>query len=448
MENIEKFEIQKIGFDNIPQSRIQAPYFPWNQAKAKKWSKKEFFIIPNYKKMHVIKVKLQSRNGKKFLLTQVNKYSPKIFWKLLSELDQTPTSLDNLRIRFPVLHDFYSRYKKLDVIFDINAHLTIDEVFENPEPIRKIKNAEIWHAVHIVKDNAWIIRDITEHPKQKFVAGHSQFVNKTNEEAILTFPSGGVQQLESGFLLTKRCDENWYHFIFDLLPQVVFMNRIPRNSKIIVRGDLPHTAKLILKHLGLDTMFISSDSRILVKNLYYIPHRSSIFDTPVRSGSFPRIKFPEQAILELRDKLGELVFTIKNPFNPTDIFVQRLGAYRNCRNVAALEGLLINQGFKKIDVNKKYYANQFALFQNSNSAVISGGALVANMIFMRKQTTMIVLGSWRSARLGIWRELGHILGVTVKETKGIPTNFARNYSQRLHSDYFVPKLLLKRYLKR
>jgi hypothetical protein len=195
-------------------------------------------------------------------------------------------------------------------------------------------------------------------------------------------------------------------------------------------------------------MFISPDSRILVKSLYYIPHRSSIFDTPVRSGSFPRIKFPEQAILELRDKLGQLVFTIKKPFNPTDIFVQRLGTYRNCRNMAALEGFLMKQGFKKIAVNKKYYANQFALFQNCNSAVISGGALVANIIFMKKQTSMIVLGSWRSARLGIWRELGLILGVSVKETKGIPTNFPRDYSRRLHSDYFVPKLLLKHYLKR
>ena len=39
LKSIENFEILKIGIDAIPEKRIQAPYFPWDQGKAKNWNR-------------------------------------------------------------------------------------------------------------------------------------------------------------------------------------------------------------------------------------------------------------------------------------------------------------------------------------------------------------------------------------------------------------------------
>jgi hypothetical protein len=70
------------------------------------------------------------------------------------------------------------------------------------------------------------------------------------------------------------------------------------------------------------------------------------------------------------------------------------------------------------------------------------------MIFMKKNTSMVILGSWRSASLGIWSTLGRILGVKTTEVNGIPTRFTTDRSKNLHSDYIVPKVLLRYYLKK
>ena len=80
--------------------------------------------------------------------------------------------------------------------------------------------------------------------------------------------------------------------------------------------------------------------------------------------------------------------------------------------------------------------------------MVSGGAIAANMIFMRKNSSMVILGSWRSASLGIWSKLGSILGLKIIEVYGIPTSFTTDRSKNLHSDYFVPKVLLRYYLKK
>ena len=280
------------------------------------------------------------------------------------------------------------------------------------------------------------------------MAGHSHFASKNTEEVILAIPPGKTVNIESGFLLTKRCDENWYHFLLDLLPQVVFLKSIPSRTKIIVRDDLPETAKAILKFLQLNTIFISANSKVFVKTLHYIPHRSSIFDSPVRIGNHPRVLFSEKSILKLRDRLKNFESENTKAGGRGNFFVVREGKYRNCVNLNDVKQVLMIQGFRKFRSDKKYLKNQFKLFRTSDTIVLSGGAMAANMIFMKENTSVLVLGSWRSASLRLWSNLGLILGVKVLEVKGIPTNFSLNYSRRLHSNYFVPKAMLRYYLKR
>ena len=160
------------------------------------------------------------------------------------------------------------------------------------------------------------------------------------------------------------------------------------------------------------------------------------------------MSFPEQAILKLRVRLKNFESNNEKLVGNSLLLVTRVGKYRNCRNLTDIEQIFIKQGFRKFSSNKQYLKNQFTLFRNSDTVVLSGGAIAANMIFMKEHTSMIILGSWRSASLGLWSKLGLILGVKVIEIKGIPTSFSFDYSRRLHSDYFVPKVLLRHYLKR
>lgn len=448
LRTIRSVRISRFTIGETPERSISAPFYPWDKKKLEVWLQKSYYLIPNQSMFKLLDLKIEFNNNRNSILKEISRNSPKLFWKILTELDSTKINTLNLQTHAPIFSDFILSYKKLKCTYDVNAHLTLDEVFAKSRPIQKIRDAEIWHAIHVVKDDNWIIKDVTEHPKQKFVAGHSHFSVKTTKEVMLAIPKGQLVKIDSGFLLTKRCDENWYHFLIDLLPQVVFLRNLPPTTEIIVRDDLPDTAKSILKFLDLKTKYINVNSRISVKNLYYIPHRSSIFDSPVRVGNFPRVLLPEQTILKLREKLKRYDFKNEELVDYSKVFVTRVGKYRNCQNLVEVEQVLREEGFKEIANDKKYLKHQFTLFRNSDRMFLSGGAMAANMIFMKEHASMVVLGSWRSASLGLWSKLGNILGVKVIEVKGIPTSFSLNYSRRLHSDYFIPKVVLKYYLKR
>ena len=449
LKTIRSIKLVEFDIRDIPKRLIKAPFFPLDRESLQVWSQKEFYLIPDYSNYSLIDLRLNNTD-KKYLLTKMNKNSSQLLWKFLNESFLNESEIIKLKAKTPIIGNYITDFAKLRFLVDGNAHLTIDQVFTDSKPIRKINNAEIWHAIYIIQKENWIIKDITEHPKQKFVAGHKHLVLRNTEEVAIKVPSGESLAIESGFLLTQRCDDNWYHFLIDLLPQVVFLKNLPPEAKVIVRNNLPDTAKAILKYLDLNTIFVDINSKIYVKNLYYIPHRSSIFDSPVRVGNYPRMLLPEQAILKLRDKLND--FHLNNKHEVGDsfskVFISRTGEYRNCINLAQVEHLLSNQGFRKFEINNQYLKNQFTLFRNSDSIVLSGGAIAANIIFMRKNTYMVVLGSWRSSSLGIWSKLGSILGVKVKEIKGIPISFSMNYSRRLHANYFVPRVLLMHYLKK
>jgi hypothetical protein len=448
LRTIQSIKISRFTIGDGPKRSITAPFYPWDKKKLETWLQKSYHLIPNQSMFKLVDLKIEVKNDRNSILKEINRNSPKRFWKILNELDPTKIDGTNLQKNAPIFSDFISSYKKLKCTYDANAHLTLDEVFATSRPIQKISDAEIWHAIHVVKDGNWIMKDITEHPKQKFVAGHSHFSLKTTKEVTLAIPKGKMVKIESGFLLTKRCDENWYHFLIDLLPQVMLLRNLPPNTEIIVRDDLPDTAKSILEFLELNTKYISLNSKISVKNLYYIPHRSSIFDSPVRAGNFPRVLFAEQTILKLRKRLKSYNFKNKKSVGHSKVFVVRVGKYRNSQNLVDLEQVLKEEGFKKFAADKKYLRDQFTIFRNAERVLLSGGAMTANMIFMKEHASMVVLGSWRSASLGLWSKLGNILGVKVIEVKGIPTSFSLNYSRRLHSDYFIPKVVLKYYLKR
>jgi len=445
---IRSLRISQFKIGEFPKSTIRAPFFPWDKKELEVWQQKTYYVIPNYSKYNLIELNLETKGQQNSFLIELGNHSPKLFFKILSELNPSEDEANILLRKIPVVANFFSSYKKLKCAIDPHADLTIDEVFINSKPIRKINNAEIWHAIHIVKDGNWVLKDITEHPKQKFVAGHSHFASKNTEEVILATPRGEVLKITKGFLLTKRCDENWYHFLIDLLPQVVFLKNLPSKTKIIARDDLPDTAKAILKYLQLDIIFVGMTSKIIVKSLYYIPHRSSVFDSPVRVGHHSRVLFPEQALLKLRDRLKNYETKDVQLVGHPAIFILRTGMFRNCKNMPEVEQVLTKEGFRRIKINKLYLKNQFTLFRDADSIVLSGGAIVANMIFMKELTSMVVLGSWRSASLGIWSRLGLVFGVRVDEVKGVPTSFSLNYSRRLHSDYFIPGVLLRHYLKR
>ena len=450
LETMRSIKMINFNIEDLPKKFIIAPNFPWEQEQITIWSQEKYCVIPSRFQFKLINLRLESNDSKKYLIIKLCNHSPKIFWRILNELTKSLT-LSNYNYLFKkknIISVFLSIYKKLNYVVVSNSHLTVDEVSKKSNPIKKIHNAEIWHSIYIIKDGNWIIRDITEHPKQQFVAGHSHFASRNSKEVELLVPKEKLFTIESGFLLTKRCETNWYHFLFDLLPQTLLLKKLSVKTKIIVRDDLPDTAKAILKYLHLNTIFVSVNSRIYVKNLYYIPHRSSVFDTQVRVGDHPRVLFSEKAILKLRASLNKFEPNNEKFSINSKIFIPRIGRYRNCKNLDKVEQELSKQGFRKFSINNYYLRNQFAIFRNSNLIVVSGGAIAANMIFMKKNTSMVILGSWRSASLGIWGTLGRILGVKTTEVNGIPTRFTTDRSKNLHSDYIVPKVLLRYYLKK
>ena len=106
-------------------------------------------------------------------------------------------------------------------------------------------------------------------------------------------------------------------------------------------------------------------------------------------------------------------------------------------NALKIEKIAKSKGLTVIEDNELLYRNQVGIFSGLKLAVIPGGAMLANMIFMQPGGAILCLRGSRQNNLELWRKLADAVGLDYFEVVGPATYHGRNALQRDHSNYYI-----------
>lgn len=319
------------------------------------------------------------------------------------------------------------------------ANENYDSVNFRTDKYIKLENVELWHQRFIIKDNLWLVSDSTYNPKYGFVAGISHFIETSKKSKYIKFIEPGQRnvQIEIGILLSGRADENWFHFIFDTLARLQFIEDLAPEIPLLIRDDLPVSSMNLLQQLT-NRQFIELEPETIysVKELFVVSARGMIYDNKVE-GTDARVDIPN-AIRYLVEKSIDFPDSPENASLPARVFLTRKSAYRNLLNEMSIIKRLRGYGFENIDTDGNFIKKQQDYFRQAEVLVTPGGAVLGNLIFMSEGRKVVVLRSWYGGDLNLWRDLCSVLGHEYFEIVGIPTFYGFNVEKRLHSNYFIP----------
>ena len=388
------------------------------------------------------------------LISQLLIWNLKFTINLIHELEITSELLPQVNELSPVLGQILTSRQALKINCLSNSEKTYDYYLTTEGKLDipfSMQNVQLWHQRFVVKDNTLVFYDIATSLDLPFVAGHWQYLEQRHRQsnvAILQSPSEIIQRIDKGALLSGRADENWFHFIYDTLPKLCFLEDLPLDIPLIIRSDIPPTSIAFLKSITDRRLIqVSPNETLMIETLYFLPSRSTVLDSSSRKLQLPRVAFSPVTLARLRDNIAERRSGIAVSQTITNLIFSRQTKYRRLLNLQSILKLSFRFQFEEIELNESFYSIQDEVFRNAETVISPGGALFANILFMRKGSSLICLHSWRGKDLALWRKLCEAMGVNYFEVNGIPTYFGPSKLQREHSNFYIPRRKLSKILE-
>jgi hypothetical protein len=353
---------------------------------------------------------------------------------------------------FPDFQELLNSRASLEFVFHPQSHESFDQRLGHSAlgVQDKFIDVEIWHQRFIIKNNTWLLIDSTCSPSLEFVAGHWQFLEQNKVEQrkveILRPRETSRVTLDEGIFLMGRVDENWYHLLLDTLPRYLLIRGIDPEVPVLIRGDLPQTSKTFIERLvEREIIYVFPEDLVFVRTLYFVPARSTVYDSvPVKNQE--RVSYSPVIIQKQREWILQSFPLKKSQVYPVKIFLSRRASYRNLLNIEAVSRLLKRSDFQVVEPNESFYLNQARFFSEANTVFSPGGAILANIIFMRRGSRVISIRSWRGSDVPLWKLLSEACEVNHSEVVGIPSYFGLKSLLRAHSNYYVPLNRIKKEL--
>jgi capsular polysaccharide biosynthesis protein len=149
-----------------------------------------------------------------------------------------------------------------------------------------------------------------------------------------------------------------------------------------------------------------------------------------------------------RDRVLDSLNVIPDGSVPKRITFERRSATRNVLSRGKLEKVFDDFSFEKLHLNSNFFDRQVKVFFNTKFVATPGGAVLANVIFMKPGSKVLVLKSWGNRKLNLWAKLCESLNLECIEISGLPTYWGLSFLRRLHSNFYISPKKLRRVLSR
>jgi hypothetical protein len=357
------------------------------------------------------------------------------YHEALSLLDPAPVDaghprIARLQLRVPSLHPG-----------EEEASLTSHASFQPERPVL-LSDIEVWHGRFVTKGNAHLVLEDGADPRLAHVAGLHPYVwgRPTCESALFWRPSGETERIESALVMAGRLDQNWFHWLIEVLPHFLELDSsAAQEIPVFVRDDLPSSAYEALTSLSQRPLVLrGQETKVAITHAHSSMRRSVGFDTPWRNREVAgRFNAPLLKALSARLLCAPLVQQqIAFAATPERVAVVRQSGYRSIKNLAEVSDRLNELNYARVDPAQLTFQQQVALFARAKSVVIQGGAALANCIFMTPGARLQVLVSGSREHSRFWSPLFEAFELDYSFVESKQKRFAN--SDDVQSSFLVP----------
>ena len=270
--------------------------------------------------------------------------------------------------------------------------------FNTPEIYySKIQNASILGMTDMIIKEEHILNDRFDFPNASVMDFCSRNVIEDGSEFILY--AHRAERIKEAISLIGTASNNYYHWCFDILSKMAYINRFPELKDVpllIDKSVSRHSSYLEL--LGFvdkyshPIRYVERGCIHLVETLHYFSPCtfSNVFWKEEPRESMPRFVKPQAVIEMYRNAL--LNGNINVESFPEKVFLTR-GADKVKRlvNEGEVASVLMERGFKLVDPGKLSIADQAALFNTAKWIVGDEGAALVNAMYSGENTTVVCI---------------------------------------------------------
>ncbi len=268
------------------------------------------------------------------------------------------------------------------------------------------------------------------------------------ERALLRVNRRSTDRIRTGILISCDHDNNYFHWLVECLPKLVFINTRPEFDGIPLligqnlHANLIHALEVI--NQGRRPVIRLQDGELYrVQRLILPSDLCRILD---RYEGQPQAE--TDCVLAPRwvRRTAELLGSVYDtpPSKPwRKLYLTRRNAgYRKVRNEHELELMFIELGFEIVSLESASLESQVALFRQASLIVAPTGAALTNMLFCQPGTRALVLSSnHEGLNFYIFSQLAQVMGLRLEYVLGRRLYNSTAFS--VHDDYVISPDLLR-----
>ena len=260
----------------------------------------------------------------------------------------------------------------------------------------------------IIKDKNIFYEAINDN--ERFNEGFIKYHSKKNAIVDLT----GSTEIEEGFFLAGNGSFNWYHWMIEILPKMLYYKEIL--SKIILVDNscktiptMAESLRIVTEKLNVKIIYLDKNKSYKVKNLYFINEVNKLMFNPIdpNKNTLPLYYFRQESLKLLNEKFRSNYF--ENKEENKKIFLDRKNTHRIAKNENEIRELLQHQNFHNIDGSKLNFSEQINTFSNAEVIVGTTGAAFTNIIFCKPKCKIIIFIPQNYRYYKFYREIGEML---------------------------------------
>ncbi|WP_185145024.1 glycosyltransferase family 61 protein [Apibacter muscae] len=222
----------------------------------------------------------------------------------------------------------------------------------------------------------------------KFERYNEGYINFHGFKRALVKMQSTIDVEEAFFLGGNGC-WNWYHFLVEIAPKLLFINKIPCKNILVSDSVLKYEGmKKVISHFlnqNYNIIYSNPENNYKVKNLYYINNISYVpynLMKPSILFGIENVYMRKDILIKLRKQLLDKVSNLIDLDYPKKILIKRK-KNRIAKNQKQLTDFLKNNGFKEIIFEDLSLEEQIKHIYNADYVVGASGAAWANLIFSK-----------------------------------------------------------------
>lgn len=344
-------------------------------------SKKYFDVYIIYSIQLYLLNRLEGTRKKIFQITKLSDLKP--LKKILNGYEYISIAQDGLKITVP----------------DLNVY--------------EIKNAVIHsRSSAIIKGKNIYYESINDN--ERFNEGH--VISHTHINALIDLKS--VEEIEEGFFLAGNGSFNWYHWLTEILPKMVYFKEIPVKTILVDESyqlipSMMASLKIFTDHLNVKIIDLDKSKSYKIKKLYFINEVNKLMYNDLESdlNIKPLFYYRKESLDQFRETFFK--HNTSNYYSAEKIYLQRKNTHRIAENESQIWDFLQQKKFTGVDLLAHHFSEQISIFENAKIIVGTTGAAFTNLLFCKPYSHVIIFMPDNYKNYNFYQELGLMLDLKV-----------------------------------